>query len=99
MRPAQAVVDANALRILDQEIRDADTALGKARDDLAGLVARRRILEKEVQGLHGPGRQVREPRPAPPWPRATRPWPAKWPSGSPSWRRDDRREGPADRRT
>lgn len=46
-----SVVDANALRILDQEIRDADTALGKARDDLAALVARRRILEKEMQNL------------------------------------------------
>ena len=46
-----AVVDANALRILDQEIRDADTAQGKARDDLATLVARRRILEKEVAGF------------------------------------------------
>jgi phage shock protein A len=46
-----AVVDANALRILDQEIRDADNALGKARDDLAALVARRRILEKEVQSF------------------------------------------------
>jgi phage shock protein A len=43
-----AIVDANALRILDQEIRDADRAQGKARDDLAGLVARRRILEAEV---------------------------------------------------
>jgi phage shock protein A len=46
-----AVVDANALRILDQEIRDADAALGKARDNLATLVARRRILEKEVAGF------------------------------------------------
>jgi len=46
-----AVVDANALRILDQEIRDADNALGRARDDLATLVARRRIVEKELQGL------------------------------------------------
>ena len=47
-----AVVDANALRILDQEIRDADKAQGKARDDLAGLVARRRILEAEVESFH-----------------------------------------------
>lgn len=45
---AAGVVDANAIRILDQEIRDADTAQGKARDDMATLVARRRILEKEV---------------------------------------------------
>lgn len=46
-----AVIDANAIRILDQEIRDADGALNRARDDLAALVARRRILEKELQGL------------------------------------------------
>lgn len=46
-----SVVDANALRILDQEIRDADGALAKARDDLATLVARRRILEKELTSL------------------------------------------------
>jgi phage shock protein A len=44
---AQAVIDTNALRILDQEIRDADTAQAKARDDMAGLVARRRMLETE----------------------------------------------------
>lgn len=46
-----AVVDANALRILDQEIRDADAALNRARDDLATLVAKRRILEKELGNL------------------------------------------------
>jgi phage shock protein A len=48
---AAGVVDANALRILDQEIRDADTAQGKARDDLAGLVARRRVLETDVRSF------------------------------------------------
>ncbi len=46
-----SVVDANAIRILDQELRDADAAQGKARDDLAGLVARRRILENEIRSL------------------------------------------------
>ena len=46
-----AVVDANALKILDQEIRDADNALGRARDDLATLVARRRMIEKELLNL------------------------------------------------
>ena len=46
-----AVVDANAIRILDQEIRDADNALGRARDDLATLVAKRRMIEKELQAL------------------------------------------------
>jgi phage shock protein A len=52
-----AVVDANALRILDQEIRDADNALNRARDDLAALVARRRMLEKELQGLSDQARR------------------------------------------
>lgn len=47
----QAVVDANALKILDQEIRDADNAQGKARDDLAGLVARRRMAENEIKSF------------------------------------------------
>ena len=46
---AQGIVDANALRILDQEIRDADAAQGKARDEMAGLVARRRTLENEAK--------------------------------------------------
>jgi phage shock protein A len=46
-----AVIDANAIRILDQEIRDADNALNRARDDLATLVAKRRVLEKEIAGL------------------------------------------------
>jgi phage shock protein A len=47
----EAVVDANALRILDQEIRDADGALNRARDDLATLVAKRRMLEKDLANL------------------------------------------------
>jgi phage shock protein A len=47
----QQLVDANALRILDQEIRDADTAQSKARDDLSGLVARRRLLENEAKSF------------------------------------------------
>lgn len=47
----QQVVDANALKILDQEIRDADNAQGKARDDLAGLVARRRMAENEIKSF------------------------------------------------
>ena len=47
----QSVVDANALKILDQEIRDADSAQGKARDDLASLVARRRMAENEIRSF------------------------------------------------
>ena len=39
----QAVVDANALRILDQETRDAQAALARSRDDLAKLMAQRKL--------------------------------------------------------
>lgn len=48
---AQNIVDANALRILDQEMRDADSAQGKARDEMAALVARRRTLENDSKQL------------------------------------------------
>ena len=41
---AQSVVDQNALKILDQEIRDADTSQGKARDDLAVMTEREAAL-------------------------------------------------------
>ena len=47
----QAVVDANALTILDQEIRDADAALNKARDQLSLIAAKRSMAEKEVADL------------------------------------------------
>jgi len=39
----EAVIDANALRILDQEIRDASTALRKSRDDLTTMMAQRKL--------------------------------------------------------
>lgn len=48
---AEAIVDSQALRILDQEIRDAETALGKARDELAGLMAKRAVLERKTTDL------------------------------------------------
>lgn len=47
----QAVVDAKALTILDQQMRDAASAQAKARDDLATLTARRRMIEKDVESL------------------------------------------------
>jgi phage shock protein A len=39
----QAVVDANALKILDQETRDAQTGLNRSRDDLAKLMGQRKL--------------------------------------------------------
>jgi phage shock protein A len=44
----EAVVDANALRILDQEIRDASEALRKSRDDLTTMMAQRKLSQGKV---------------------------------------------------
>ena len=45
---AQTAADSQALRILDQEIRDAENALKKARSDLAGIMASAKRVEKRV---------------------------------------------------
>lgn len=49
---AEAAADSQALRILDQEIRDAENSLRKARGDLAGIMAGAKRLEKKVAELH-----------------------------------------------
>ncbi|KJZ06207.1 MULTISPECIES: PspA/IM30 family protein [unclassified Halomonas] len=49
--PVEKLVDANALRIMAQEIREAEQALHQARLDLAGLIAERRQLERHNQQL------------------------------------------------
>ncbi|WP_294640355.1 PspA/IM30 family protein [uncultured Aureimonas sp.] len=45
---AESAADTQALRILDQEIRDADNALRKARSDLAGIMATAKALGRRV---------------------------------------------------
>lgn len=45
----EAIVDKNALRILDQEIRDASDALRRSRDDLANMMAQRKIASDKVK--------------------------------------------------
>ncbi|MCB2077739.1 MAG: PspA/IM30 family protein [Novosphingobium sp.] len=45
---AEAVADSQAMRILDQEMRDADNALRKARGDLAGMMATAKRIEKRL---------------------------------------------------
>ena len=48
----EAVVDANAMRILAQEIRDAEEAIGKAKQSLTNLKATEIRLKREVNSLH-----------------------------------------------
>lgn len=43
---AEGIADAQALRVMDQEIREAEKALAKAQTDLAGLMGKRRLSQK-----------------------------------------------------
>lgn len=45
---AEAVVDANLMKILDQEMREAKDAIGKARDEKARMTANKIMKEKSV---------------------------------------------------
>jgi phage shock protein A len=47
----EAIVDNQALRILDQEIRDADNGLIKSKDALTGIIAKRKLADKKVGSL------------------------------------------------
>lgn len=47
----EAVVDANAVRILEQEIREADTAIVKAKQSLTTLKATEIKMKREIQSL------------------------------------------------
>ncbi len=48
----EAVIDANALRILGQEIRDAEDAIGKAKQSLTNLKASEIKLKRELNTIH-----------------------------------------------
>lgn len=44
----EAVIDTQALRILDQEIRDADVELKQAKESLASILAEQKLSEKTI---------------------------------------------------
>ena len=47
----EAIIDAQALRILDQEIRDAGEELNKSKDGLAAIIAQQKLAEEKVNTL------------------------------------------------
>ncbi len=47
----EAVVDQQALRILDQEMRDAEKQLGEAKGHLTSVMAQRRGVQREIERL------------------------------------------------
>jgi phage shock protein A len=46
---AEAAVDSQSMRILDQEIRDAEQSLRRARSDLAGIMASNKSLMRRIE--------------------------------------------------
>ena len=46
-----SIIDNQALRILDQEIRDADNGLGKSKEALTSIIAKRKLADKKVASL------------------------------------------------
>lgn len=49
---AESVVDKNALRILDQEIRDASADQEKAKEALTGILAKQNLQENSIKELN-----------------------------------------------
>ena len=47
----EAIVDSQALRILDQEIRDAANELKQSKDSLAAILARQKVAEEKCASL------------------------------------------------
>lgn len=47
----EAIVDNQALRILDQEIRDADSDLNKSKVALTEIIAKRKLADKKVESV------------------------------------------------
>ncbi|MGY0618027.1 PspA/IM30 family protein [Lysobacter sp. A378] len=50
---AQKTVDANAIRILDQEMRDAGNELARSRDELTKLMAQGKLLQQKITAREG----------------------------------------------
>jgi phage shock protein A len=47
----EAIVDNQVLRILDQEIRDADNELIGSKEALTGIIAKRKLADKKVESI------------------------------------------------
>lgn len=49
----EAIIDSQALRILDQEVRDATEELKQSKDGLASILARQKLSEEKISQLQG----------------------------------------------
>lgn len=53
----EAIIDTQALRILDQEVRDASEELNRSKDSLAEIIARQKLSEEKCSALD---KQIKE---------------------------------------
>lgn len=53
----EAIVDSQALRILDQEVRDSSEELKQSKDSLAAIMAQQKLAEEKADSL---GKQIKE---------------------------------------
>lgn len=58
----EAMVDSQALRILDQEIRDADLELRKSKEALAEIMAKQKLAADRAEEERGQGHRIRAVR-------------------------------------
>ena len=49
----EAFVDANSIRILEQEIKDADNHITKAKQDLTTVIAKEMAASREIKSANG----------------------------------------------
>ena len=57
----EAIVDSQALRVLDQEIRDADNQLSRSKEALTGIIAKRKLAESAAGDVTSFGHQFSPP--------------------------------------
>ncbi|EFQ61144.1 phage shock protein A, PspA [Pseudomonas fluorescens WH6] len=74
----ESIVDQQALRILDQEIRDADTALANAKRELVSIMAKHKLAADRVASTT-PRSRTWNPRRWPLSRPTVKTWPWKWP--------------------
>ncbi len=81
----QSIVDANSTRIFEQEIRDAEKHLTKAKRELTDVMAKEMQASREIDRIK---RAVAEHEAMPlrHWKKAMKLWHWKWPRRLPSWK-------------
>lgn len=82
---SEAILDANALALLDQQLFDTEQSLISARRDLAALMAERMLQENSCSSIARRSANMNS-APAKHWPQAMRHWRWKLRKELPNWK-------------